>query len=447
MPLTDELGGRAIESLQAAGHIRATQAGFGPELSFESWLSLLSEEQPQLSEADNRDNAALFARLRDAIAAHLVDAQRQALLQPPPSWLYELISVLHRREAIVVTLNYDALVETAVASHSLWDPINRRQVMPSDLLRNLPPLPNVGARLVGPLSDTFRLLKLHGSLDWWAVPNDSSGATLNREPTQGAFEDLHEMTDDERQRELPGRERFIIPPLSTKSTYYRNPLTRELWQQAYAALRNAARISIVGYSLPPADTVMANMLRDAFTDRAVIVDLVNSDPDALQSRLIGLGAKPELLTVVSENNCVESFARTLCAEATAELAGEFKRPQPPEVLTASLAVAWGSAEVSGPTVRRVVQLQRRDETTLDLILEADVPRQGPTSVRRAADGTLTDRSFPTGADLAEAISRCDRVVARDAQGVHTLISARREGRNVGANRYWITFVPADRGFA
>jgi hypothetical protein len=44
---------------------------------------------------------------------------------------------------------------------------------------------------------------------------------------------------------------------------------------------------------------------------------VNLDPDALQSRLIGLGAKPELLTVVSENNCVESFARTLCAEATA----------------------------------------------------------------------------------------------------------------------------------
>jgi hypothetical protein len=240
MPLTDELGSRAVESLQAAGRIGAAQVSFGPELSFESWLSLLSEEQPQLSDADNRDNAALFARLRDAIAAHLIEAQREALLLPAPSWLYEFVSALHGKQAIVLTLNYDTLVETAVASHCLWDPINRRHVMPSDLLRNLPLLPNVGARVVGPLADTFRLLKLHGSLDWWAVPNDPSGATLNREPTQGAFEALHEMTDDERQQELPGRERFIIPPLSTKGTYYRNPLTRELWQQAYAALRNAA---------------------------------------------------------------------------------------------------------------------------------------------------------------------------------------------------------------
>jgi hypothetical protein len=444
VPLTDELGRRAVESLEAGGHIKTTQAGFGPELSFESWLSLLSEEQPQLSDADNRDNAALFARLRDAIAAHLLDAQREALLQPAPAWLYELVSVLHHRQAIVLTFNYDTLVETAVASHSLWDPINRRDVMPSDLLWNLPPLPNIGARLVGPLSETFRLLKLHGSLDWWAVPNDTSGATLNRETTQGVFEAPHEMTDDARQRELPGRERFIIPPLSTKGTYYRNPLTRELWQRAYAALREATRVSIVGYSLPPADTVMVNMLHDAFTNRDVMVDLVNPDPAALQRRLIGLGVNADLLTVLSEDSCVESFAQTLCSEATAELVDELKGPLPREALASSLAVAWGSAEVSGPTVRRVVQLQLRNDTTLELILEDDVPRQGATSVRRAADGTPADRSFPSGADLAEAISPCDRVVARDAQGVHTLISARREGRNVGANRYWIMFVPADR---
>jgi hypothetical protein len=408
-------------------------------------LSLLSDEQPQLSDADNRDNAALFARLRDAIAAHLIEAQRDALLLPAPSWLYELVSALHGKQAIIVTLNYDTLVETAVASHCLWDPINRRHVMPSDLLRNLPPLPNVGARLVGPLSDTFRLLKLHGSIDWWAVPNDPSGATLNREPTQGAFEALHEMTDDERQQELPGRERFIIPPLSTKGTYYRNPLTRELWQQANAALRKAGRISVVGYSLPPADTVMANMLRDAFTNRDVMVDLVNPDPDVLRSRLIGLGANPDLLTVVSGGNCVESFTKSLCADATAELADELKGPLPPEALAASLAVAWGSSEASGQTVRRVVQLQLRNETTLELILEDDAPRQGATSVRRAVDGTLTDGRFPSGADLADAVWHCDRIVARDAQGEHTLIAARREGRNVGANRHWIMFVPADRG--
>jgi hypothetical protein len=71
------------------------------------------------------------------------------------------------------------------------------------------------------------------------------------------------MPVEQRQRELPGRERFIIPPLSTKGSYYRNPLTRELWQQAHRTLSRATRISLVGYSMPPADLVMANMLRPA----------------------------------------------------------------------------------------------------------------------------------------------------------------------------------------
>jgi hypothetical protein len=106
------------------------------------------------------------------------------------------------------------------------------------------------------MCNTFRLLKLHGSLDWWAVPKDVSGATLNREETYGTFERPAELTDEERHRTLHGRERFIIPPLSLKGTYYRNPLTRELWRQADQALHRATRISIVGYSIPPADFVM-----------------------------------------------------------------------------------------------------------------------------------------------------------------------------------------------
>ena len=90
-----------------------------------------------------------------------------------------------------------------------------------------------------------------------------------------------------------------------------------------------------------------------------MIDLVNPVPEALQNRLIGLGANQDLLTIMSDRNCVESFAKTLCAEATMDLTDELKGPLPLEALTASLAVAWGIAEVSGPTVRRVVQLQAR----------------------------------------------------------------------------------------
>jgi hypothetical protein len=123
MPVTDELGTQAVELLAARGRsMSPTQMGFGPGLNVENWLSLLSEEQPQLSEAYNRENAAMFARLRDAISELLLQAKTEALGRQAPAWLYDLVSVWHRRRAIVLTLNYDSLVEAAVSGHQLWDP-------------------------------------------------------------------------------------------------------------------------------------------------------------------------------------------------------------------------------------------------------------------------------------------------------------------------------------
>ena len=422
MPLTDELGRQAAELLETNGvRVGAAQLGFGRGVSFESWLTLLSEDQPHLTDAENRDNAALFAHLRDAIANILMRADLAARGRPAPSWLYELVSVLHRRRATVLTLNYDTLVETAVESHSLWDPAIKSRAAPIDILHNLPPLPNVGARVVGPLCRTFRLLKLHGSLDWWAVPHDTSGATLNREETRGTFGAPYEMSSEQRQRELPGRERFIIPPLSTKSTYYQNPLTRELWQQAYQALQGANRISIVGYSLPSADLVMANMLRGALSNREVAVDVVNPDPDALAERLVGLGAAAGALKVTCGSDCVASFTRSLCGEAAAVLTNELRETVLVEAPDASLAVAWGDPNVVGASMRPVAELSVRCDRTLELVLEEYIPRAGATAARFSDDGAPSAQHFPSANDVASLIERCERVVARDADGEHTLI--------------------------
>jgi predicted CoA-binding protein len=446
MPLTAEVGRTAVETLKTDGRrLGVAQLGFGPGLTFESWLSLLSDDQPQLSDAENRDNAALFAHLRDAIATLLLEAQHDALGAPAPAWLYELVAVLHRRQATVITLNYDTLIETAIENHSVWDPFLRRCVTSSDVLQDLPPKPNVGARLAGPLCHTVGLLKLHGSLNWWAVPNDSSGATINREERLGAFEEPYEITIEERQRELPGRERFIIPPLSTKGTYYRNPLTRELWHQAYEALRTASRISIVGYSVPPADLVMANMLREALSNRDVKIEVVNPDPDALSERLLGLGASPDALEVVSGSDCVEVFANSLCRQASATLADALRESLLSDYPDAALAVAWGDPSAIGPSVRRVAQLAVGPDETLELILDEDVPPVGATAARRAADGTPSSDRFPSAADMTSALGHCKRVIARDAGGEYTLVAAWHEGRNVGASAQWIMFAPADRG--
>jgi hypothetical protein len=62
--------------------------------------------------------------------------------------------------------------------------------------------------------ETFRLLKLHGSLDWWWVPNDQSGSSLVRQTPPRRFEDPPQSLVP---RFVPGRERFVVPSRATKS--------------------------------------------------------------------------------------------------------------------------------------------------------------------------------------------------------------------------------------
>jgi hypothetical protein len=414
--------------------------GLGAGLNFEAWLSLLSEEQPQLTDAENRDNAALFAHLRDAIAEALIAAQHEVLALPAPLWLYEFIAALHTAEAIVLTLNYDVLIETAVSGHNLPDHRGREVVRPLDVLGNLPPLPNVGARLVGPLCRTFRLLKLHGSLDWWAVPNDPTGATLNREDGSPTFGEPAGMSDEARHRDLPGRERFIVPPLSAKAGYYKNPLVRELWQQANRAVLEATRISIVGYSVPATDFVMASMLRGA-AGRDIPVDIVDLYGDDVRKRLLTLGAVDERITVTTGNDCVSVFTTALCTEATAAMIDRLQHQLPNEATDAALLVTWDPHQ-PGTAGHRVRALSVRPGGTLELILEETNPRGGAMSARFDKDGKPSSQSFPNASDLISAIHGCRRLVARLGGSTYILVDFRLQGQNVGASARWLVFSPA-----
>ena len=83
----------------------------------------------------------------------------------------------------------------------------------------------------------------------------------------------------------------MVPPLATKSVYYGNPLTRQLWQDAYDALRSASRITLVGYSLPVADVVVAGMLRSAISGQHVQLEIVNRDPGDLCTRFATIAGR------------------------------------------------------------------------------------------------------------------------------------------------------------
>jgi hypothetical protein len=446
LPITNQLGQDAVEHSGLASDPRVPRRPFDENYPFEAWLSLLAESQPHLTESENRENAALFSRLKESIAYILDTAQTSAFVAGAPPWFYELLSLLHYRRAATITLNYDLLVEVGVESHRLFGAVSEVEVSTRDILWDQPPLPQTGARLWGEPQDTFRLLKLHGSLDWWSVPEDWTGATLQRAEVRSRFGSPQQMSDNERRRSHPGREPFIIPPSAAKSGSYQNPMVKEIWRTAYEALRQAERISLLGYSLPTADPVMMGMLERVIRSGDQLIDVVNPFPDEIVERLIGLGATQDGVDVTDGPNCVGDFVEKWLHRASTDLTNQLAGFDAMKADNPPLLVAWTNPVQGGSGVRRIrrvgpVQPDGSFEVEMDRRL---VLSRSPTATYYGSDGQPTTETL---AKLGDIIDRCgqggSRIVATSADGDRvTLIAAWTEPRDTGASPTWIAFTPA-----
>ena len=351
MPTTDELGDLAAQALTHAG-IPPPPQGFTGGY-FEAWLSRLAEPQPDLRGEENMHNQATFISLTRILREVLVRRQNEVMDSPPPWWLQRLIGVAHQARLTVIRFNYDTLLEAACNACLVWDWANRNRVFSTHLVQDLPPVPVV-ARAYGTLpADTFRLLKLHGSVDCWWVNDDATGATIVRSP--GGPWRQPGPGDHARAGALPGRTPFVVPPAAAKSHFYRNPVTRELWQQAAAALQAADSVALIGYSLPVTDLVTSGMFADRLSGRDVTVEVVNPYPEPPVEALKRLSIPAQ-----AYDGLVESYVDTLeqqaATAATAELAD----------LPGQLPVLVGSAETQ---VAAVTGLKRNGQTTY-LVVES-----------------------------------------------------------------------------
>lgn len=322
--LVDEL-----RQVVAASQDTRTEEDLRPEVDFEGWLSRLAVEQPHLSEPENYERRALFARAATAIRQVLLDAENKAFVPTNglPLWPSELIRLLDIRRATVITMNYDTIIErlaptviwpwagTAVsAGYGRFD-----RLYPADLFRDLPPTtpkppteidenpPGHGRPIPRLAPDTLRLIKLHGSLDWFASPNDSAGATLTR------WEQAETATahNPESPAGPPGRAPFLVPPDANKSPYFNNPLLREMWSQARRALERAEKVMLVGYSLPATDTTFGGLLADTLGGRDVPVTVVDKHPDQVARRLHTLNIGVDQANPYSGKSAVKSWIESL----------------------------------------------------------------------------------------------------------------------------------------
>jgi hypothetical protein len=284
--------------------------------SFEQWLSRLAEDQPHLSADENLERSVAFLRVSRAIGEILTERESSVLQEPMPEWLAKLLFAWHVRNATVISFNYDNLIECGVNSQHL-PMYDRRPVRTHDILNRLPPLPpsrqseetrvsNIqgGGRVAmngnyseqtDPWTDTFRLIKLHGSISWYWVPDDATGTTLQRWPDVGSF---GQPTGDQRakiSRQLPGRELFIAPPSSTKSRYLANPVIRQLWRDALHALREADRVFFLGYSIPLQDQAAMSLIIEGIGERKPQIHIVDIHAGTVRDNLANL--------LISYNSC------------------------------------------------------------------------------------------------------------------------------------------------
>jgi hypothetical protein len=284
MPTLTQLGEvvarRLADSRQSAAlpdEIRGRlRAGAIPTGDIETWLSHLAAPAPFLSSAERFMNSALAAELTMLIVDEVERAQSVALTAEIPTWLCRLAALWDRLDATVITFNYDMLIEYAIeAANMPW----LQGHTAGDVFRGLP----AGAAGSRSVSSLLSLLKMHGSVGWWWLQDDRVGTTITRGDVAGEWGAPGQL------RGPRGLDRFIIPPLATKSTYLDVGPVRELWRQARLALEGASRVTVMGYSVPPTDLATSALIA-LHLPKETPVAVVNLDASEVSARLTRLGA-------------------------------------------------------------------------------------------------------------------------------------------------------------
>jgi SIR2-like domain len=297
----------------------------------------------------------------------------------------------------MITFNYDTLVECLVATPTgiLGNPNQYGEVWQgvswTELTGDLPPWAPGRMRLASTPAESLRLLKLHGSLNWYWQPGDTSGISVARRPLPGYFAQPLPYTEEQRRRDVPGRAPFVVPPAASKSEYYSNPITKEMWTQAAERLARAQRVVFMGYSLPTTDVTFTDMLRASIQESDCDIVIADYDPAPVQRRLTELGiAKERIHNVPSGPNTI----KTLVQSWTQALSQDT-----PDGLSAAdendrrLVLSWGDGTAYAP-----------------------VEKLEPTSEGLVA---IASRVFPsfvaaTGINSPNALPASDLIAKRDA---------------------------------
>ena len=250
----------AVRSLPAASEVLEAERNRHPEgfIDIERLMTRLHELMPY----DHRHGAAgqfafLLAELKEAFLRtiqHALDGET------PESDLVAFARHCADANATCVTFNYDDLLDAALFAAGNWNPYWGYGFFCQ------PSANTVSNFSQGPHVSDLLLLKLHGSVNWWARLGYSKPFALDAIVHHG-WEGVsrHLFPSDVVARHLES-EPVIVPPVLSKSHLVAQPVLRLVWTLAYEHLSEAEAVTFIGYSFPATDTAARVLFGEALAD-------------------------------------------------------------------------------------------------------------------------------------------------------------------------------------
>jgi hypothetical protein len=247
-------------------------------------------EKELASLVSDKSRASLYFDLISAIRGVFLSKSNDPRVwkrNSPPHWLENLIAYWHNNHCVVISLNYDTLIECVASVGSRMRPkIPTSELYP---IRFTQVATGIESPKVLVPTKTFKLFKLHGSINWFYSGHpDFLGEELFCVPSVEGIDRVFDSTDNANSQLLNGKCPLIVPPVPDKCAFFQHETLRSMWLQAEEALKKADRIVCLGYSLPESDSHMIRLLQCSAPERRVQFEIADRErKDGHFSKILG----------------------------------------------------------------------------------------------------------------------------------------------------------------
>jgi len=197
--------------------------------------------------------------------------------------------LLVETEVTIISFNYDLLIEKLLEGTFKWQRYDGYGAHIPVAFDAMPTSPHTFLyQKLGEDRDMkwpkVTVLKPHGSINWGTpIISANNAETIYQSPISGN----NSMDDFALQTEFgsPFIEYFkpvIVPPVLDKSSWFKHPTFKVIWNMALKALEDAEEITFIGYSLRETDFLSEFLFRQGITHGSSERKITIVDPNASQ---------------------------------------------------------------------------------------------------------------------------------------------------------------------